>query len=124
MAPMPIHGRSNALSVRFNCRSGAAASASKRSGLFLRKSLRVMADWPRSCHCAIPTVNHNLRSLMSIESPGQKKRNPRVTSSAFTCGLELSLGPDGHAVFRLSDGALDVLDRAESPTAFVVCGGL
>ena len=60
----------------------------------------------------------------SIESPRLEKRNPRRSSSAFACRLELSLGPDGHAVFRLSDRAVDVLDRAESPAAFVVCGDL
>ncbi|PYJ41083.1 MAG: hypothetical protein DME80_14300 [Verrucomicrobia bacterium] len=38
MAPMPIHVRSNALSVRFICRSAEAASAIRCSGLLVLKS--------------------------------------------------------------------------------------
>jgi hypothetical protein len=42
---MPMQVRSNAERARFNWRSGAAASAIKRSGLFVPKRLRAISAY-------------------------------------------------------------------------------
>jgi hypothetical protein len=42
IAPIPMQVSANAPSVRFNCRSGAAASAIKWSGLLIRKIVAIV----------------------------------------------------------------------------------
>src|ERR1700730_13601438 len=57
IAPIPRAVKSSSVSERFICRSGAAASAIKRSGLLVLNQCEAISG--KSCHRAGLAVNHN-----------------------------------------------------------------
>src|SRR5438132_3223724 len=110
-APMPIAVSATGPSVRFICRSGAAASAIKRSGLLVLK--RFAATAARSCHHRLWQVNPKFRYCSGV----CVKRRNRITGARLLPG-------EGHSFFGIGNCSIDVLERTHAPSAFVVFGAL
>src|ERR1043166_3128587 len=73
IAPMPMQVSANGPRTRFNCRLGAAASAIKWSGLFLRKRSSDIVSFKESCHPDLLVVNHKFESR---SWPVNRKKSP------------------------------------------------
>ena len=126
IAPMPMQVRSNAPSARFICRSGAAASAIRWSGLFVLEKLRsatsrnrVIMPWlvnlkirlygSNCCQCNAKLWRRSSRSFGAFGEriPGIRPWTPRKDF----CNLAL-VWPMNWRKFVLGDAAISAVEQA------------